>query len=444
MLRISLVHEFFTKRIVLGCAALLLSSVSALAIDAPSTVATLRLANTITGGFMPSNDPLFGQMLVKVQAGDIQGAAALAANSRYFANYLARRLAFQMQNPSLDAGSVTDSDATAFLIAHFVGAGTAKPSISSIWSENATYLVNVTANGVTSQVHAASLTAAQLAAVDWSSSLVQVAGQTAKAQNGSTSVAIPDKHVGGYTTLSDRVGDNSFAMYGATAGTNLRMIEGIWEISTGLQLADVESQNGSPADAPRFVPENDPNFFHGQGQVACISCHGGGMSSLTHGYATVADIFDFDAKNGFTFIATPTTATMKSYGSDPAKRAQTATCNLSKTPTAVCNPDSAGASPTQDWDVQKTWASSGVLAAMGWKGPMQGSGLNALGNAIGQSGIVYEFLTKRVVNEICPMGIFTPTQVSAIASAANPYANPAGTDDIRTIVAMVAANPSCQ
>jgi hypothetical protein len=411
--------------------------------DVNSTVKALRLSNTLTGGFMPSNDPIFAQMVARIQAGDDIGAAQLAANSKYGANYLARRLALQMQSPALDASTVTDSDATAFVIAHFAGAGTVAPSISSLWSENATYLVNVAAaDGAPVATHAASLTAAQLAAVDWSKDLVRVDGQMAK-DTSNAAVAIPVKHVGGYATLSDRVNDNSFAEYGATAGTNLRMIEGIWEISTGLSLLDVATDAAQAQDAPRFVPENDPNFFHGQGQTACIACHGGGMSSLTHGYATVADTFNFDPKNGFTFIAAPTTNTMKSLGSDAGKRATTAACNLAKTPTAVCNPDSAGADINQAWDLTKSWQSVGVLAKMGWTGATSGEGLNALGSAIGQAGIVYENLTKRVIKEVCPLGDFNDGDIRDIAAKANPFVRPAGTDDIRTIVANVAVHESC-
>src|SRR5262249_45172277 len=86
--------------------------------DAQATATALRLSNTITGGFMPVSDPLFGQMVAMVSSGDVAGAAALAANSKYFANYLARRLALQMQSPSLDASISIDNDSTAFLIAH--------------------------------------------------------------------------------------------------------------------------------------------------------------------------------------------------------------------------------------------------------------------------------------------------------------------------------------
>jgi hypothetical protein len=109
---------------------------------------------------------------------------------------------------------------------------------------------------------------------------------------------------------------------------------------------------------------------------------------------------------------------------------------------AVCNPDSPGVDPNQAWDLT-SWGSAGLLDLMGWVGPTTGQGLNQLGVAIGQATITYEFLTKRVIGEICPMGTFTQSQVSSIAAAANPYAFPGGTDDIRTIVALIASNPTC-
>jgi hypothetical protein len=433
------------RTIYLVLAAVYAFSVHAQSINVSATASALRLSNTITGGSMPTTDPLFAQMVSQIAAGNLQAAATTAATSQYAAGYLARRLAFEMQNPSLDASSVTDSDATAFLIAHFAGTATTSPSISTIWSENATYLVGV---GSTSAIHAASLTAAQLSALNWSSALTQVEGQTANvgAAGGSTftRTTIPAKHVGGYITLSDRINDTSYAQFGATAGTNLRMIEGIWEIATGASLLDVASSDALAQNAPRFVPEYNPNFFHGQGQTACIACHGGGMSSLPHGYSTVADIFDFDPVGGFLYIPTPTTATMKSLGSNPSLRATNATCNLAANPAAVCNPTSVGADPNNGWDLTKTWQASGVLSQWGWTGATTGQGLNELGTALGQASIVYQNFVIRVVNEICPLGTFTADEVSSIAQAANPFAVPAGTDDIRTIVALVASQSSCQ
>jgi hypothetical protein len=419
-------------------------SANSYAIDVASTTAALRMANTITGGFMPTNDPLFTQMVTKIAAGDTEGAAAIASGSKYAATYLARRLALQMQNPSLDASIVTDNDATAFIIAHFVGAGTVKPSISTLWSENATYLVAPTVGA--NPVHAADLSATQLQAVDWTTALSQVTGQQAQVSSGGNTAIgpIPAKHVGGYVTLSDRVNDNSFAMYGATAGTNLRFIEGIWEIGTGLGLLDVASPSALQQDAPRFVPEYDVNFFQGQGQTACIACHGGGMPSLVHGYAAVADVFDYDSNNGLTYFATQTTNTRKSLGSDPNKRNTNLTCNLKNNPTAVCNPDSSGVDINNGWDLTKTWQATGVLSAMGWTGSTSGQGLNELGSALGKAKIVYEFLTKRIVNEICPMGTLTAAEVSAIAATANPNAPDPGTDDVRTLIAKVASHASCQ
>ena len=125
----------------------------AYAIDQASTVIALRLASTITGGTMSVTDPLFTQMVSRVQANDIQGAALIAAKSKYFANYLAKRLAFQMQSPALSISGISDSDGTAFLIAHFTGAAGKPPSISTIWSENETYLVNIPINSVMTPTH---------------------------------------------------------------------------------------------------------------------------------------------------------------------------------------------------------------------------------------------------------------------------------------------------
>lgn len=421
-------------RSILLIIAILLSSLQGFAIDVAATATALRMKNSITGGLMSNDDPVFAQMVTLVQNGNLVGAAQLAANSRYFANYLGRRLALQMQSPALDGAGITDSDATAFIIAHFIGAGGQPPRLSTIWSENATYKV-ITADGV--QRNAADLNATQLVTIDWGS-MVRLGGQL-----DANGIYIPVKHVGGYTTLSDRNNDNSFAQFGATAGTNLRMIEGIWEISTGLQLMDVASEAATTQQVPRFVPEFDPNFFHGQGQPACISCHGGGMASLDHGYATVANIFDFTG-NGFTYIANPTTNTMKSLGSDPGQRARNLTCNLTRTPTPVCNPESPDVDPNQGWDVAKVWQKSGVLTAMGWKGQTSGYGLQSLGYTIAQSWIVYQFFTQRVIAEICPIGTFSAAEITQIAAKANPWADPAGSDDIRTIVANVAASPGCQ
>jgi hypothetical protein len=418
--------------------------------DAGKAVA-LRLNAIITGGIMPVSDPIFTQMVAKVQAGDIYGAAELAAKSKYFASYLARRLALQMMTPALDASQGTDNDASAFLIAKFAGAAGSPPSISSIWSDNATYTLNL---GGTATVRAAALTQIQKDTIDWSAVLVRQPGQFARSANAGNAplVQIPAKHVGGYTTLSDRANDNSFAMFGATAGTNLRFIEGIWQISTGLSLLDVSSSNALVQDVPRFIPQYDPNFFIGQGQAACISCHGGGMPSNNHGYAAVADIYDF-TNNGFVFTEASLTRaqattnnTLKSLGSDPSKRtggSGAQNCNLAANPKPVCNPDGTTADLNQSWNVGTTWGSSGVLTTMGWTGPTAGQGLNELGQAIGKAGIVYSFLVKRVVNELCPLGSISLAEVNKIAAAANPNAIPKGTDDIRTIVAMVASHKSC-
>ena len=165
---------------------------------------------------------------------------------------------------------------------------------------------------------------------------------------------------------------------------------------------------------------------------------------MNHGYATVADVFDYKTNLGLVYIAVPTTQTRKSLGSDPEKRAANNTCDLTRAPASVCNPDSVGADPNQAWDLTKTWSNTGVLLRMGWKAETSGEGLNSLGKALGQAGIVYQFLTKRVITEICPMGVFTEKEIRNIADQANPFSANQGTDDVRTIVAMVAAHSSCQ
>ena len=414
---------------------------TASALDEVATAKALRLMNMITGGYMPTSDPAFATAVTQIQANDIEGAAMTIAKTQYFGNYLARRIALQMQSPALTTVGITDSAASAFVIAHFTGGPGFKPSLSTIWSENATY--NVMVSGT--PISASALTPAQLAALNWEQSFVRVAGQRIRDSVTPTNlVTLPAQHVGGYTTLSDKVNDTSFSQYAGTGGTNLRYIEGIWRIATGLQLVDVMSANARPQDAPKFIPEYDPNFFIGNGQAACIACHGGGMSSINHGYSTVADTFDYGTQ-GLVYIAAPTTATMKSLGSDPKKRTATSTCNLSANPMPVCNPDSIGVdNVNKPWDLTATWANTGILLKMGWMGPTQGNGLNSLGAAIGQSSIFYVNFVKRVITEICPMGVFSQSEINKIADAANPYAPVAGTDDMRTIVTKVAAHASCQ
>ncbi len=452
-----------TVSLISGIFAIASPSISNAQVNVAATTSAIHMSQMITGGTMPTSSSTFTTMVSDIASGDLKSAAVAAANSPFFCNYLARRLAYQMQNPTLSVGSGVDSDATTYIVAHFCGGaatpsgGVTSPSISTLLSENATYLVNV--NGT--NTHAFSITGMKnlpaLSNVNWMSQLVQVDGQTANsyaaANNAliptASAMMIPQASVGGYATLSTpgtsvANNDASLAFYGTNAGTNLRYIESIWEISTGFTLLDAASTSADPSLTPRFVPISDPNFFVGVGQPACLSCHGGGMADTIHGYATVADVFDFNSTEGFTYNAAPTTAAMKSLASASANRALNSTCNLSATPTPVCNPESTGVGTAQSWDVGQIWSSTGFLTKLGWTGALTGTGLNSLGAAIGQASVVYQFLATRIVNEICPMGAFTQAQIDKIANAANPNANPKGTDDIRTMVAMVASDPSCQ
>jgi hypothetical protein len=406
------------------------SSASSATSAQAATIGALRMAGSITGGLMPSSAPEFSKMVTYIQSSDYYDAAMTAVNSEYFGAYFARRIAKQMMNPALSDVGIPDNDATTAIVANLIGSGTTA-NISQLWSDNSTYLINV--NGT--QTHAFGMTAAQLEAVNWQTDIVRVAGQMAVDVNNKP-IEIPAKHVGGYLTLSNKAGDGSIAAYGLTAGTNLRAIEGIYEITMGMTLPELVAMDGAKAQlVPKFVPETNPNFFVGQGQPACLTCHGGGASNLTHGYATMADIFNFDPSNGLTYIAAPTTNTMKSLGSNSNNRSATSTCNLAQF--TICNPDSYGADPGQAWDLS-TWQAGGLLSQMGWSGPITGEGLNALGQAVGQAGLVYNFLVQRVVGEICPLGMIGSAQIANIAAQAQAQ------NSFAYIVASVASDPSCR
>jgi hypothetical protein len=418
----------------MGTITLGLGTQLAFADAAANTAATLRMAGILTGGTMPSTAPAFATMNNYISTGDYFDAAMTAINTPYFAAYLPRRMAKEMMSPQLTTAGIPDNDATTAIVANLIGSGTTA-NISKLWSDNATYEISL--NGT--PTHVMSLTPAQLAAVNWSTQIVRVPGQTALAEpvgNASpTPITIPAKHVGGYLTLSDRPNDNSIAQFGFTAGTNLRGIEAVYEVSMGLTLAEMVVPTGVSAQlAPNFVPEQDPNFFVGTGQPACLSCHGGGASNLTHGYATVANMFDYTS-NGFTFIAAPTTGTMKSLGSNANTRTQVQTCNLSQFTT--CNPDSNGIDPNQAWDLT-TWQQGGLLTQMGWQGAVTGEGLNSLGTAVGQAALTYQFMVERVVSEVCPLGSISAATQATIAQQAQ------AKDSYTFMVASVASDPNCR
>ena len=303
-------------------------------------------------------------------------------------------------------------------------------------------------------VHAADLTAAEQNTIDWRTALTCSPGQLAidNATRGlkdaddkplpPSKTTIPVKHVGGYTTLSDRPGDNSFAEFGATAGTNLRYIEGLWMVATGMDLLAFASTEGRTQNVPRFVPENDPHFLIGNGQTACVACHAGGLAAINHGYATLADLFDFNG-DGFTYIGANATAVTaqnagarKSLGSMPGNRGRTFTCNLGQF--TVCNPDSVGVDANQTWELASTWGARGMLNTLGWTGATAGQGLNSLGQALGKAGIVYANMVKRVMKEVCPLGAVPANDVKNITASVQT------SDDIKTMIAQVASNAACR
>lgn len=455
------VGGFMSKNVFTYAAALFsvgLSSTLSFATDPAVVASALRMSNTLTGGSLPTNSPEFQSMVTSITSNDYYGAALTAIQSNYGSNYLLRRLALQMQNPLLDASIVNDSDASAFILAHFSGTTnggmqTLAPSISKIWSDNLTCAVKVTRGGVLTTVKVADMTNAEKAAADWKSSLTCVPGQTvvdSLATAAATAAApmqaltvvnmtLPTKHVGGYLTLSDRPEDTSFAQYGATAGTNLRFITGMWEIATGMEIIAFASAEGRAQNVPRFVPENDTNFFpfKDQGQTACISCHAGGSAALNHGYATIADLFNFNANmGGFQYYTAQATGTRKSLGSDAGKRQSILTCNM--TSFTECNQDSVGVGTSQSWDLAPTWGSRGLLNTMDWQGATTGQGLSTLGVALGKAGIVFKNLTLRIQREICPLGALPTTDLNAIAAVGQ------SSDDIRQMIAQLASNPACR
>jgi hypothetical protein len=298
------------------------------------------------------------------------------------------------------------------------------------------------------------LTAAQLAAMNWQDEIVCTPGQTASnatvAGKTGTQVTIPAADVGGYMTLSLENNDTSFAQNAFTGGTNLRGIEYMYELSTGSSLAQMAILNADTTtqDVAPFVPENDPNFLVGTGQAACISCHGGGAQAMNHGYSTLVDLFNYDTVGGFEYNAAPTTATMKSLGSGASTRASVASCLSTHSFPAgftTCTPDSLGASTTQAWDLT-SWQQGGLLTTWGWPaGQITGTGLNSLGVALGQSAAVYQFMTQRVIGEICPLGSVSASSQAAIASEAQTGTIAAADkDSLAYIVASIASDPSCR
>lgn len=442
------------------------------------TVQALRMAGRITCGLMPASDPAFQAMVSKLSGSppDYMGAAAAAVASPYFAQCLVRRMAKEMMTPSMSAGGVPDNDATTFIVATLTGIPGQTPGISKLWSDDATYLIKVAGascaafgdancstggsapSGVPGSTgpycHALDLGPAQLAAVSWQTDLVRVpnlqCATNLQASKFGTSpvieyVPIPASDTAGYLTLSDRPNDGSYAVYGFEAGTNLRGIEGMYEIATGYDIPSMETDLPPPltsleGDAPAFVPAGNLNFANAVTQTACLACHGGGVSNTRHGYSALADLFDYPnaAKTNIGFYPSlPPVTVRKSNGSNASIRGLVAACTTANYLTNNCNPYSGGVDDVGlSWDLSD-W-SPVASGAWGWTGPTSGHGWNALGAALGKSGIVYTYMVQRVVSEICPPSSSLPPQtISQIAAQAMKN------DSFAYIVEAVASNPGC-
>lgn len=452
-----------------------------------ATVQAVRMAGKITCGSMPATDPAFQTMVAKLSATppDYMGAATAAVQSKYFARCLPLRMARQMQNPTLSEAGVPVSQSIIFIVGELVGAAGTQPSISKLWSDNATFIFNQPGGNCWAQGSLGSTCVIGGAApfggppgypggtargqyctsldpqygtfigdIDWQTQVIKVPAQCVVdstltvINSGSPPVLysqLPQMHVGGYMTLSNTWYEKNFAEAAMKAGTNLRAIEFMYEIATGWTVPQMETTQAPPLtnlapNAPAFVHAADRNFSSPVSQTACLACHGGGVSSLKHGYNTFADLFDYvdTAYFGMWYNSTiPAPQNRKSNGSDPTIRANTVACTTSNYATNNCNPYSQLADDTNfSWDLSDfAPVQSG---AWGWHGPLAGNGLNALGQALGQADIVYQFMTKRVVNEICPpVQNFPQATINQIAAQAKTL------DSFPYIVEAVASNPAC-
>jgi len=140
----------------------------------------------------------------------------------------------------------------------------------------------------------------------------------------------------------------------------------------------------------------------------------------------------------------------KAYGSNFQLAADVDECNQTANPNIACNPNSPTLLPNQGWDL--TLWQGNLLTKWGWNGAVTGNGLNSLGKALGQSNQVYQFMTQRVVNEICPLGNFDSAKVNTIAAQAMVQEAAAQNAKTQTppaagsygyIVVQVASDPSC-
>jgi hypothetical protein len=451
-----------------------------------ATVQAIRMDGIITGGAIPYSDPVFTNMVSAIEAGNYVQAATDAVNSTYFPYYLPRRMAKEMMNNQMSEAGIIENDGEAFIVANWLGLAGTQPSIGAVWSQNATYCADVSKPGVGVGASQSENEGACVASGknlvhityagdplswDWTNLLYKVNEQQANGfdpLNGETgkNVTILPRDVGGYMTLvDDEQGEanTNFASFAFVAGTNLRAIEYLYEIAFGVTLASMENTAGVTADmTPKFIPSDNPNFMNGNNQAACVACHAGGASSRLHGYAAFADLWDYDPGQTRAFyngnpnyVINPNTAYQtgalgKSFGSnnDQGIRAGVGQC-VDQTD-YVCNPSSPGIS-AQGWDLSY-WQTAGVLSRWGWNGAISGNGLQALGAAVGQATGVYTNMVQRVINEICPLGSFSQTQIDNMGSAAMSQESAAQSSSTHVstdqgaygyIVVHVASDPSC-
>ena len=91
------------------------------------------------------------------------------------------------------------------------------------------------------------------------------------------------KPAGGIRTSKDAIGYHARVQLerldrGQTLKTQIDYPVQTWAF--GDSLTAMANTNAVASNAPRFVPEDNINFFHGQNQAACISC---GLARLRRG-----------------------------------------------------------------------------------------------------------------------------------------------------------------
>jgi len=211
------------------------------------------------------------------------------------------------------------------------------------------------------------------------------------------------------------------------------MIRGIWTVSPGCR-SRLRLERRLVQYVPGSCREYRSQLLPRTGQDACISCHGGGLTALNHGYSTVGDLWD----------STPPTACLLRDPHDrhpevARLRPQEALRQRDVQPDAEAD---AGVQPGQlrnrsqpGLDLSITWGRAG--SSTSWAGaPEERPGLAALGAALGQATSVYQNSPGARSRDL-PHRHVQPDGHRPDRGSRQ------GADDIRVIVAQVASSSTC-